>query len=118
MTDAVAPTNTVLGNAAAVKKAWERGGGNLIAGVKNLIDDVAGNGGLPSQVDKRAFTVGKNLATSPGMVVFRNPVLELIQYSPATDTVYERPHLIVPPEINKFYVFDLSAGKSMVESFT
>src|SRR5258705_2822816 len=83
-----------------------------------LLDDVKKNGGLPSQVDKKAFTVGQNLALPVGMVVFRNPVLELLQYSPATDTFYERPHLIVPPEINKFYVFDLSPRKSMVEYMT
>jgi polyhydroxyalkanoate synthase len=118
LTDALAPTNTLLGNPVALKKTWDTRGQNLVDGLKNLIDDVKNNGGLPSQVDKKAFTVGQNLALSPGMVVFRNPVLELIQYSPATDTVYERPHLIVPPEINKFYVFDLSPGKSMVEYMT
>jgi polyhydroxyalkanoate synthase subunit PhaC len=118
VTDALAPTNTVIGNPAALKKTWDTRGQNLVDGLKNLIDDVKNNGGLPSQVDKNAFTVGQNLALSPGMVVFRNPVLELIQYSPATDTVYERPHLIVPPEINKFYVFDLSPGKSMIEYMT
>jgi polyhydroxyalkanoate synthase subunit PhaC len=115
MTDALAPTNTLLGNPAALKKTWEARGQNLLNGLKNLVDDINNNGGLPSQVDKKAFAVGDNLALSRGEVVFRNPVLELIQYSPATDTVYERPHLIVPPEINKFYVFDLSPGKSMVE---
>ena len=115
MTDALAPTNTLLGNPAALKKTWEERGQNLVNGLKNLVDDINNNGGLPSQVDKKAFAVGDNLALSPGEVVFRNPVLELIQYSPTTDTVYERPHLIVPPEINKLYVFDLSPGKSMVE---
>ena len=115
MTDALAPTNTLLGNPAALKKTWEERGQNLVNGLKNLIDDINNNGGLPSQVDKKAFAVGDNLALSPGKVVFRNPILELIQYSATTDTVYERPHLIVPPEINKFYVFDLSPGKSMVE---
>ena len=115
MTDALAPTNTLLGNPAVLKKTWEERGQNLVNGLKNLVDDINNNGGLPSQVDKKAFAVGDNLALSPGEVVFRNPVLELIQYSPTTDTVYERPHLIVPPEINKFYVFDLSPGKSMVE---
>ena len=115
MTDALAPTNTLLGNPAALRKTWEERGQNLVNGFKNLIDDINNNGGLPSQVDKKAFAVGDNLALSPGKVVFRNPILELIQYSPTTDTVYERPHLIVPPEINKFYVFDLSPGKSMVE---
>ena len=115
MTDALAPTNTLLGNPAALRKTWEERGQNLVNGLKNLVDDFNNNGGLPAQVDKKGFAVGGNLALSPGSVVFRNEVLELIQYSPATDTVYERPHLIVPPEINKFYVFDLSPGKSMVE---
>ena len=118
MTDALAPTNTLFGNPVALRKTWETGGKNLMDGMKNFIGDIKNNGGLPSQVDKKAFTVGKNLALSPGAVVFRNPVLELIQYSPATETVYERPHLIVPPEINKFYVFDLSPGKSMIEYMT
>jgi polyhydroxyalkanoate synthase len=115
MTDAFAPTNTLLGNPAALKKSYETRGQNLVNGLKNLFDDISNNGGLPAQVDKKAFAIGRNLALSPGMVVFRNPVLELIQYSPATETVYERPHLIVPPEINKFYVFDLAPGRSMVE---
>src|ERR1051326_3856939 len=113
--DALGPTNTLLGNPAVLKKTWETRGANLRAGFKNLVGDVIDNGGLPAQVDKRAFALGKNLAMSPGAVVFRNPVLELIQYAPATESVYARPHLIVPPEINKFYVFDLSPGKSMVE---
>ncbi|SDR01827.1 polyhydroxyalkanoate synthase [Rhizobiales bacterium GAS113] len=115
LTDALSPTNMLLGNPAALKKTLETRGANLLAGVRNLLSDLTDNGGLPAQVDKRAFTVGKNLALSPGMVVFRNPVLELMQYSPAGESVYERPHLIVPPEINKFYVFDLSPGKSMIE---
>jgi polyhydroxyalkanoate synthase subunit PhaC len=115
VTDALAPTNMLLGNPVALRKTWETRGANLVEGLKNLLSDITDNGGMPAQVDKKAFTVGRNLALSPGMVVFRNPVLELIQYSPATETVYERPHLIVPPEINKFYVFDLSPGKSMVE---
>jgi len=88
MTDALAPTNTVLGNPAALRKTWEERGQNLVKGLKNLIDDIANNGGLPSQVDKRAFAVGDNLALSPGKVVFRNPVLELIQYSPTTAKVW------------------------------
>jgi polyhydroxyalkanoate synthase len=98
-----------------LKKTWETRGANLFARVRNLLGDIIENGGLPAQVDKTAFSVGKNLALSPGAIVFRNPVLELIQYAPATESVYGRPHLIVPPEINKFYVFDLSPGRSMVE---
>ncbi|KAA0998777.1 alpha/beta fold hydrolase, partial [Paraburkholderia panacisoli] len=115
VTDAMAPTNTVLGNPAAIKKVVESGGASLVAGLKNLLTDTLTNQGMPAQVDKAAFEVGKNLATSPGAVVFRNEVLELIQYAPATPNVYTRPQLIVPPQINKFYIFDLSKGKSLVD---
>ncbi|MBU3030982.1 PHA/PHB synthase family protein [Paracoccus marinaquae] len=118
LTDAWAPTNTLLGNPAVMRKTWETKGWNLVDGMKNLIGDMQKNGGLPSQVDKSAFEVGGNLAKSEGAVVFRNPVLELIQYTPTTAKVHETPHLIVPPEVNKFYVFDLSPGKSMIEYLT
>src|SRR3989442_7540662 len=73
------------------------------------------NSGMPRQVDTSAFKVGENLATTPGAVVFRNEVLELIHYQPVTETVSERPFLMVPPQINKFYVFDLSPQKSLVK---
>jgi polyhydroxyalkanoate synthase subunit PhaC len=73
------------------------------------------NSGMPAQVDKSKFKVGGNLVLSPGAVVWRDEVLELIQYTPQTTEVYGRPHLIVPPQINKFYVFDLAPGKSIVE---
>lgn len=116
--DALAPTNTLAGNPAALKKTVETHGQNLIAGFQNFIGDLNENGGMPSQVNKRAFKVGENLALSPGSVVFKNPVLELIQYNPSTEKVHARPHLIVPPEINKFYLFDLSPGKSIVEYLT
>ncbi|NVI03083.1 alpha/beta fold hydrolase [Paraburkholderia youngii] len=114
-TDALSPTNTLLGNPAALKKVVDSGGASLIGGLKNAMFDMLKNQGMPAQVDKSAFEVGKNLGTSPGAVVFRNEVLELIQYKPATEQVYGRPQLIVPPQINKFYVFDLSEGKSMVD---
>ena len=77
--------------------------------------DLLKNHGMPAQVNKTAFEVGKNLGTSTGAVVFRNEVLELIQYAPTTQQVYSRPQLIVPPQINKFYIFDLSEGKSIVD---
>jgi len=114
-TDAMSPTNTLLGNPAALKKIVDSGGASLLGGVKNMVTDMLQNQGMPSQVDKTAFEVGKNLGTSRGAVVFRNEVLELLQYAPATTEVYSRPQLIVPPQINKFYVFDLSEGKSIVD---
>jgi polyhydroxyalkanoate synthase len=114
-TDALSPTNTLLGNPAALKKIVDSGGASLLGGIRNVVTDLLKNQGMPAQVDKTAFEVGKNLGTSRGAVVFRNELLELIQYAPATTHVYGRPQLIVPPQINKFYVFDLSEGKSIVD---
>ena len=114
-TDAASPTNTLLGNPAALKKVVDTGGASLMDGCNNLMMDMLKNHGMPAQVNKTAFGVGKNLATSTGAVVFRNEVLELIQYAPTTQQVYGRPQLIVPPQINKFYIFDLSEGKSIVD---
>jgi polyhydroxyalkanoate synthase subunit PhaC len=113
-TDALSPTNTLIGNPAALKKVVESGGASLLGGFKNYVTDLLKNQGMPEQVDRTAFQVGKNLGTSSGAVVFRNEVLELIQYTPSTGEVYGRPHLIVPPQINKYYVFDLAEGKSIV----
>lgn len=113
--DAMSPTNTLIGNPAALKKTLESKGANIPAGMSNFVTDLVRNGGMPAQVDKKAFDVGRNLAVTPGAVVFRNEVLELIQYSPTTGQVHKRPHLFVPPQINKFYVFDMAPGKSPVE---
>jgi polyhydroxyalkanoate synthase subunit PhaC len=113
--DAVAPTNTLLGNPAAMKKMYESGGTSLVKGLTHMLEDLANNGGLPSQVDMQAFQVGKDLAISPGSVIFRNDVLELIQYQPTTSQVYRRPILIVPPQVSKYYVMDLSPNKSLVK---
>jgi poly[(R)-3-hydroxyalkanoate] polymerase subunit PhaC len=115
LTEALAPTNFLPGNPEALKKALETGGESLICGLSNLLGDIATNGGMPSQVDKSAFQVGKNLALSPGAVVFKTEVFELIQYAPASDEVYLRPLLVVPPQINKFYLLDLAPGKSFIE---
>ena len=83
--------------------------------MKNLYDDLTKNGGLPSQVDKRPFKVGGNLAISQGAVVWKNEMLELIQYAPTTEKVYKTPILIIPPQINKFYAMDLTPMTSMVQ---
>src|SRR5262249_9824651 len=86
----------------------------LLHGYENFVRDVVRNGGLPAQVDTRTFAVGKNLATTAGAVVLRNEVMELIQYRPITDEVHQRPLLIAPPPINKFYRFDLLPDKSSI----
>lgn len=112
LTEAMAPTNT-MANPAAVKRFFETGGKSLLDGLSHLAKDLVHNGGMPSQVNMDAFEVGKNLAVTEGSVVFRNNVLELIQYKPTTEQVHERPLLVVPPQINKFYVFDLSQEKSL-----
>nr|AAM09796.1 chimeric PHA synthase 7 [synthetic construct] len=112
LSDALSPTNSLL-NPQAVKELFNTGGFSLIKGLGHLVDDLLHNDGMPSQVNMDAFEVGQNLATTEGAVVFRNDVLELIQYKPITESVYERPLLVVPPQINKFYVFDLSPEKSL-----
>ncbi|WP_110950919.1 class II poly(R)-hydroxyalkanoic acid synthase [Pseudomonas bohemica] len=112
MTEAMSPTNGAA-NPAAVKRFFETGGKSILDGLSHLAKDLVNNGGLPSQVNMDAFEVGKNLGTTEGAVVFRNDLLELIQYKPITEQVFERPLLVVPPQINKFYVFDLSQEKSL-----
>ncbi len=112
--DALAPSNFLLGNPAALRKARETRAESLLRGARNLLADLVRNGGMPAQVDKAAFRVGDNLATSPGAVVLRHPILELIQYRPFTPSVAQRPVLIVPPQINKYYIYDLSPEKSLV----
>src|SRR5262249_11721206 len=112
--DAFAPTNALLTNPTALKQLIDSGGESLWRGLKNYFDDLVQNGGLPSQVKKSVFKVGENLACTPGAVVFRNPLLELIQYAPTTANVRKRPLVITPPQINKYYAMDLSPDKSMV----
>ena len=115
MIDALAPTNTLIGNPAALRRAFETGGRSVQDGMERFLDDVAHNEGRPRQVDLSEFEIGTDLATSPGSVVFRNELIELIQYAPATKTVHGVPLLLSPPWINKYYVMDLAPGKSFVE---
>lgn len=115
ITAAAAPTNHVLGNPGFLANAVQSRGFSLVRGVRNFIDDLLHNGGMPSQVDERPFKVGKNLAVSPGAVVFRNAVCEVIQYQPGTAKVQKTPVLVVPPQINKYYIVDLAPGKSFVD---
>jgi polyhydroxyalkanoate synthase subunit PhaC len=113
--DALAPTNTPWGNPAAIKRAYDTGGLSLLRGARNLAHDIQGNGGMPSQVDSRPFRVGENVAATPGAVVHRDELCEVIQYTPSTRTVFARPLVMVPPQINKYYVMDLAPGRSLIE---
>jgi polyhydroxyalkanoate synthase len=115
LTSAMAPTNTLIGNPAALKRALETGGMSLADGALNWLHDLRHNGGMPSQVDATPFEVGRNLAATPGAVVFRNELLEILQYRPTTSQVYKIPVLIMTPQINKYYFLDLAPGRSFVE---
>jgi polyhydroxyalkanoate synthase len=113
--DALAPTNFLPTNPAALKKAFDTGGASVLAGARNFLDDLAHNGGRPRQVDTSSFELGRNLAATPGRIVFRNDLMELIQYTPQTEQVRAVPLLASPPWINKYYVMDLAPGRSFIE---
>jgi polyhydroxyalkanoate synthase len=113
--DTLAPTNFLLTNPAALKRAFETAGASLVAGSRHFVDDLLHNGGRPRQVDTRPFELGKNLAATPGKVVFRNDLMELIQYAPQSENVHAVPLLASPPWINKYYVMDLAPGRSFLE---
>ncbi len=113
--DALAPTNRLTGNPAALRKAKATRGKSLLAGARNLAGDVLHNGGMPTTVDSRPFVVGETVAATPGAVVFRDDVAELIQYKPATPRVWSRPVVFIPPEISRHYILDLAPGRSLVE---
>ena len=110
LTSTLAPTNTLPGNPAALKRAFETAGGSLLTGTRQFVDDLLHNGGMPKQVDASGFKVGENLAVTPGSVVYRNEVFELLQYQPVTEKVTSRPVLMIPPPINKYYFLDLAPG--------
>ena len=115
--DALAPTNFAFTNPEVMRATVDSGGENLVKGLQNLLDDLErGNGKLAIKMtDSDAFEVGGNIATTPGKVVFQNNLMQLIQYSPTTETVYKRPLLIVPPWINKFYILDLREKNSFIK---
>jgi polyhydroxyalkanoate synthase len=115
--DALAPTNFAMTNPDVIRATTESGGENLIKGLQNLLDDLErGKGQLAIKMtDPDAFEVGGNIATTPGKVVYQNALMQLIQYSPTTETVYKRPLLIVPPWINKFYILDLREKNSFIK---
>jgi polyhydroxyalkanoate synthase subunit PhaC len=110
--DALAPSNFPWSNPVVIKESVDQGGLNLVRGARNFVRDFPR---LPATVDTSKFSVGENLAVTPGSVVLRTDVFELIQYAPQTGTVREVPLLFAPPTINKFYVLDLAPGRSMIE---
>jgi polyhydroxyalkanoate synthase len=113
--DALAPTNFPWSNPAVLREIVNTGGANLAKGLRRLARDLSTPPRLPATVDTSQFEVGGNLAVSPGSVVMRNEVLELIHYQPQTDEVRETPLLLVPPTINKYYILDLAPGRSLIE---
>ena len=115
-TDAMAPTNFAMTNPEVLRATIDSNGENLVNGLNNMLEDLErGNGRLKIRMsDETAFKVGENLATTPGKVVLRTDIFELIQYTPTTSEVYERPLLIFPPWINKFYIMDLKPENSFI----
>ncbi|MET0765848.1 MAG: alpha/beta fold hydrolase [Blastococcus sp.] len=115
MLDALAPTNFLPSNPAALKRAFDTAGMSLAKGARNFADDLMNNEGRPRQVDTSPFEVGRNLAATPAKVVYRNDLMELLQYEPQTEQVHANPLLCSPPWINKYYVMDLAPGRSFIE---
>ncbi len=113
--DALAPSNWIFANPAALRKILDTGGENLVKGARNLVHDVRHNHMLPSSVDASPFKVGVNIATTPGHVVFRNEMFELLQYTPTTPQVHRRPLVMSPPQVNKYYAVDLTPEKSLIK---
>ncbi|MBC7505488.1 MAG: class I poly(R)-hydroxyalkanoic acid synthase [Sandarakinorhabdus sp.] len=110
--DAMSPSNFALTNPEVLKKTAETGGANLLKGLEHMMADMSA--GRMKMTDEDAFEVGRNVAITPGKVVFENRLFQLIQYTPTTETVHEVPLLIFPPWINKFYILDLTAEKSFI----
>lgn len=113
--DATAPSNHPMLNPSALKEAIDTGGASFARGLRNALSDLTSAPRIPRMVDTEPFSVGENLAATPGSVVLETPVLELIQYRPQTATVSTVPVLLVPPTINKFYVLDLAPDRSLIE---
>jgi polyhydroxyalkanoate synthase len=113
--DALAPANFPWLNPAVLKEAFDTGGLSSVQGLRNFADDLVHRGGRPRQVDTEPFVLGETLAATPGRIVLRNDLIELIGYEPQTETVYERPLVYSPAWINKYYVLDLAPGRSFLE---
>jgi len=115
LVDALAPTNFLLTNPVALRRAFETGGLSTLRGVRRWLDDLRTREGWPRLVDTSSFELGENIACTKGKVVYRNRIFELIQYAPQTETVHAVPLLCSPPFINKYYIMDLAPGRSFVE---
>jgi polyhydroxyalkanoate synthase len=115
LADALAPSNAPLLNPRALRAVLDTGGTNFVRGARRLAADLAEPPRVPAMVDPDAFTVGETVAATPGAVVARTEVFELLQYTPVTENVRAIPLLIVPPTINKYYVIDMSPGRSLIE---
>lgn len=114
--DAMSPTNFLMTNPQVLRRTAETGGENLLKGLTNLLTDLErGKGNLRiSMTDRSKFAIGENIAVTPGKVVYRNELMELIQYSPTTEKALKRPLLLLPPWINKFYILDLRPKNSLI----
>ncbi|GMQ95972.1 MAG: class I poly(R)-hydroxyalkanoic acid synthase [Gammaproteobacteria bacterium] len=115
--DAMAPTNFAMSNPEVLRRTVETGGENLLTGLSNLLDDLErGKGKLRVKMtDLERFKLGENVAVTPGKVIYQNALMQLLQYSPRTETVYKRPLLIIPPWINKYYILDLRPKNSFIK---
>jgi polyhydroxyalkanoate synthase subunit PhaC len=117
LTEGLSPSNNPLLNPLGYKALIDTGGRSAVRGLRHFVGDMMSAPRVPSMVEPDAFTLGENIAVTPGAVVFRSEVFELIQYTPQTDKVWSVPLLMAPPVINKFYVMDISPGRSMIEYF-
>tara|TARA_R110002072_G_scaffold251761_1_gene410639 strand:+ start:399 stop:2222 length:1824 start_codon:yes stop_codon:yes gene_type:complete len=116
-TDAMSPSNFFWSNPDVLKTTMETKGKNLVQGLENMLDDMKRTKGTisPKMTDDTAFEIGRNIAVTPGKVIFQNDLMQLIQYEPTTKEVYKRPLLITPPWINKFYILDLKSENSFIK---
>ncbi|XVS61980.1 PHA/PHB synthase family protein [Actinosynnema sp. CA-299493] len=113
--EAAAPVNTLLGNPAALRRAAATRGGSLVRGAGNFLDDLVRRRGRPAKMQSGSYRLGENLATTPGRVVYRDDLVEVLQYEPQTSEVRRTPLLLIPAWVNKFYIYDLAPGRSLVE---
>ncbi|CAL9325627.1 PHA/PHB synthase family protein [Streptomyces sp. SudanB182_2057] len=115
LTEALAPTNTLVGNPAALRRALHTRGASLAKGTGNFLDDAVRRRGRPAKMPPGAYRLGENLAATPGRVVYRNELMEVLQYEPRTAQVHQVPLLLIPAWVNKYYIYDLAPGRSLVE---